>query len=67
MVSGVFSRLHFSLHGFRSRAHSEEGIKLRDTDPERFPEREVFRSYPAEIEAVGFKLHYTQARSRKMW
>jgi LPS sulfotransferase NodH len=71
MLSEVFkhsdTKVYFSLRGFRRRAHSEDVIELRDSDPVQFLEREVFRTYPAEIEAVGFKLHYTQARSRKRW
>jgi len=57
----------FGTDGFRGRAHDEEVVELRNTDPVQFLEQEVFRAYPAHVEAVGFKLLYTQARSREMW
>ena len=57
----------FGTDGFRGRAHDEEVVELRNTDPAQFLEQEVFRAHPAHTEAVGFKLLYTQARSREMW
>jgi LPS sulfotransferase NodH len=71
MLSEIFkhseSKVYFSVDGFRSRAHDQEVVELRDTDPVQFLEQEVFRTYPAHLRAVGFKLLYTQARSRRMW
>ena len=71
MLSEIFkhsdSKVYFSVDGFRTRARDDEVVALRDTDPVQFLEQEVFRTYPAYLEAVGFKLLYTQARSQKMW
>jgi len=61
------SQIPFDVDGFRGKAHAEEVVELRNTDPVQFLEEEVFQTYPAHLQAVGFKLLYTQARNREMW
>jgi len=61
------SQVPFGVDGFRGKAHDREIVELRNTDPVQFLKQEVFRVYPPHLNAVGFKLLYTQARSQKMW
>ena len=61
------SQVPFKVDGFRGKARDKRVIDLRNTDPVKFLGQEVFRVYPAHLDAVGFKLLYTQARSQKMW
>lgn len=61
------SRVSFGVEGFRHKAQDPEIIRLRNTDPVRFLQKEVFQAYPANVEAVGFKLMYDQARAEEMW
>jgi LPS sulfotransferase NodH len=55
------SQVAFNADGFRSKAREEAVVKLRNNNPKRFIEQEVFRVYPGYLRAVGFKLIYRQA------
>jgi hypothetical protein len=61
------SGIPFDVDGFRSKGKTEEVVNLRNTNPVKFLKEEVFQVYPSHLNAVGFKLLYTQARYRKMW
>ena len=57
----------FNLPGYRERGRSQSVARLRNEDPVAFLERYLFTRQPPEVQAVGFKLLYTQARFQECW
>jgi LPS sulfotransferase NodH len=57
----------FDVPGFGHKRTDAAVVHRRNTDPVRFLREDVFTRYPRSIEAVGFKLLYTQGRSKPMW
>ena len=57
----------FDLKGYRSRSNDPAVVQDRNTDPVGFLDRHVFTRHHRRIQAVGFKLLYTQARKGPQW
>jgi hypothetical protein len=51
--------VQFEVEGYDN--FSAEALALRSRDPIRFLEERIFCTYPEEVRAVGFKLHYGQS------
>ena len=63
----LFDHAPFDRPGFRRRSRDPDVVERRRTDPVAFLERDVFTTYPAAMNAVGFKLIYSHGRSERMW
>jgi hypothetical protein len=63
----MWDRVPFREDGFRRRSRDPEVRRLRKNDPVKFLKEEIFRSWPASIDAVGFKLMYSHGRVQPMW
>ncbi|WP_118828429.1 sulfotransferase [Salinibacter ruber] len=57
----------FKVPGYRQKSRDPEVVHRRNKDPVQFLETDVFTRQPSSIQAVGFKLLYTQARAQHMW
>jgi LPS sulfotransferase NodH len=57
----------FKVPEYERRGRDSTVVQRRNTDPVRFLETDVFTRQPPSIQAVGFKLLYTQARAKHMW
>jgi len=57
----------FNAPGYRGKSSNKEIVNLRNSDPVKFLNDIIFTIHPKRIMAVGFKLHYTQARMGKPW
>ena len=57
----------FKVSGYKRKSKDPEVVRRRNRDPVQFLKTYVFTRQPASIQAVGFKLLYTQARAQHMW
>ncbi len=57
----------FDVAGYGARANDPAVVADRNTDPAGFLDRHVFTRQPSSVQAVGFKLLYTQARKGPQW
>lgn len=57
----------FGHPGYDARANAPAVVADRNGDPAGFLERHVFTRQPTDVQAVGFKLLYTQARQGRQW
>lgn len=57
----------FNAPGYRKRGNDAAVVERRNTDPVRFLEHDVFTRQPRHVDAVGFKLLYTQGRAGSPW
>ncbi|WP_263784439.1 sulfotransferase [Salinibacter grassmerensis] len=57
----------FDVKGYKQKGGNPEVVQRRNTDPVKFLKTDVFTRQPLFVQAVGFKLLYTQARSQHMW
>ncbi|MEB3280985.1 MAG: Stf0 family sulfotransferase [Lyngbya sp.] len=57
----------FSVPGYREKSNNQQIVALRNSDPVRFLNQEIYKPHPRRIQAVGFKLLYPQARINNPW
>ena len=57
----------FDHPGYQARSNDSSVVNDRNTDPVGFLDRHVFTRHPRSVQAVGFKLLYTQARKSRQW
>ncbi len=55
--------IEFGVPGFQHLKRNKRVVEMRNNDPVGFINRYIFRSYPKQVRAVGFKLMYKQACS----
>ena len=57
----------FSVPGYRAKSNNQKIVNLRNSDPVRFLQQEIYKPQHSKIKAVGFKLLYPQARADDPW
>ncbi len=62
-----FGSTPFNVPGYRNKSLDKRIVELRNSDPVKFINTEVYKPLPKKIQAVGFKLLYTQARKNPPW
>ena len=58
VFNGRLDNVNFGVEGYND--FSERDLASRQEDPVRFLNERIFRGWPPDVRAVGFKLHYTQ-------
>ena len=61
------SSVPFSVPGYQAKSKNQKIVDLRNNDPGKFLDREIYKNHHKKIKAVGFKLLYTQGRSNNPW
>ncbi|MEL7038539.1 MAG: Stf0 family sulfotransferase [Cyanobacteria bacterium J06592_8] len=57
----------FSVLGYRAKSSDRKIVSLRNNDPARFLQQEIYKPQHPRIKAVGFKLLYPQGRADNPW
>ncbi|MFP4120919.1 Stf0 family sulfotransferase [Coleofasciculus sp.] len=57
----------FHAPGYRAKSQDKRIVDLRNSDPVEFLKTEIYKPHPQKIQAVGFKLIYTQGRTDNPW
>lgn len=57
VFNGELETIQYGVEGYDDLSTSD--LALREQDPVRFLHERIFRDWPASVQAVGFKFHYT--------